>query len=67
MIVHKGTRHAEMMGGVPCFRCSEVVEAPLVFWFGTGADGEPANVVFHPMCASRFGAEFMGEVHDLEE
>lgn len=67
MIIHEDHEHAERLGGVTCFRCDETVHAPMVLWIGRGADGEASNIVFHPMCASRFGAQFMDDVHALEE
>ena len=55
MIVRPGDRSADELGGVPCFRCGEGVFAPFVYWHGTEATGEVANLVFHPECAMRFG------------
>lgn len=67
MIVQEASEYAQMMDGVPCFQCGKAVEAPFVYCFGIGVDGETINMAFHSMCASRFGARFMDDVRALPE
>lgn len=44
-----------------CFRCGDVIEEPIVFWWGNGS-----SITLHPECATRLGCSLIGDAQAVK-